>query len=162
MSTVLVTGGSGFVGSHVILKLLQDGHAARTTIRDSSREPLVRAMLRTGGQEVGDRLQVSVADLMDDRGWADAVTGCDYVLHVASPFPQGAPTDENGLIGPAREGTLRVLRAARDAKVKRVVITSSFPAIGYGHASNDGIFDEQDWTDLSGADVQPYMKSKVL
>lgn len=162
MSTVLVTGGSGFVGSHVILKLLEQGHAVRTTIRDSSREPVVRAMLRTGGQEAGDRLQVSVADLMEDRGWANAVTGCDYVLHVASPFPQTAPTDENELIGPAREGTLRVLRAARDEKVKRVVITSAFAAIGYGHANNDRIFDEEDWTDPRGADVQPYMKSKVL
>lgn len=162
MSTVLVTGGSGFVGSHVILKLLSEGHQVRTTIRSASREADVRSMLRDGQQEPGAQLAFFQADLMDDRGWSEAVSGCDYVLHVASPFPQGVPKDEKELIAPARDGTLRVLKASRDAGVKRVVITSSFAAIGYGHASHDGIFDEEDWTDPSGADVQPYMKSKVL
>ena len=162
MSIVLVTGGSGFVGSHVILKLLSEGHHVRTTIRNASREAVVRAMIRDGGQEPGEELAFYQADLMEDGGWADAVAGCDYVMHVASPFPQGAPTDENELIAPARDGTLRVLRASRDAGVKRVVITSSFAAIGYGHASYDRIFNEDDRTDLQGTDVQPYMKSKVL
>jgi dihydroflavonol-4-reductase len=162
MGIVLVTGGSGFVGSYVILKLLREGHRVRTTIRNAGREADVRAMIRDGGHEPAEQLAFFRADLMEDGGWADAVNGCDYVLHVASPFPQGAPKDENELIAPARDGTLRVLRASRDAGVKRVVITSSFAAIGYGHASYDGIFNEENWTDLRGADVQPYMKSKVL
>ncbi|PZU07808.1 aldehyde reductase [Sphingomonas sp.] len=162
MSTVLVTGGSGFVGSHVILKLLGEGQQVRTTVRNVSREAEVRAMLRNGGQEPGSQLSFFEADLLNDRGWAEAVAGCDYVLHVASPFPPGAPKDENELITPARDGTLRVLRAARDANVKRVVITSSFAAIGYGRANTDKVFTEEDWTDLGGPGVAPYIKSKTL
>lgn len=162
MSTVLVTGGSGFVGSHVILKLLIEGHDVRTTVRSTSREADVRAMLRNGGQEPGPRLSFFEADLMNDRGWAEAVAGCNYVLHVASPFPPGAPKDENELIAPARDGTLRVLKAARDANVKRVVVTSSFAAIGYGHANIDKVFTEEDWTDLGGPSVAPYIKSKTI
>jgi len=120
MNTVLVTGGSGFVGSHCILALLAAGHTVRTTIRRASREPDVRAMLAKGGADPGDRLSFFVADLEGDEGWPEAVAGCDYVLHVASPFPPAAPEHEDELIVPAREGALRVLRAARDAGVKRV------------------------------------------
>lgn len=162
MGTVLVTGGSGFLASHMILKLLNDGQTVRTTVRNMGREAEVRAMLRLGGQEAGDRLTFLEADLTADRGWDRAVEGCDHVLHVASPFPQGTPKDENELIVPARDGTLRVLRAARDAGVKRVVATSSFAAIGYGHGTTDKMFTEEDWTDLGGTHVQPYMKSKTL
>jgi nucleoside-diphosphate-sugar epimerase len=161
MSTVLVTGGSGFIGSHAILQLLNAGHTVRTTVRNLKREPDVRAMLREGGVEAGDRLSFFAADLEKDAGWADAVAGCEFVLHVASPFPMGVPKDENELIIPAREGTLRVLRAARDAGVKRVVLTSSFAAIGYGHKPQTEPFTETDWTDLTGK-VPPYQKSKTL
>jgi dihydroflavonol-4-reductase len=99
---------------------------------------------------------------MADQGWDRAVSGCDYVLHVASPFPPGPPKDENELVGPARDGTLRVLRASRDAGVKRVVVTSSFAAIGYGQASQDKVFTEKDWTNMAGPDVAPYIKSKTV
>jgi len=99
---------------------------------------------------------------MSDTGWPAAVSGCEYVLHMASPFPSTVPRHEDDLIVPAREGTLRVLRAARDAGVKRVVMTSSFAAIGYGHPHRDAPFTEDDWTDPSGADVMPYTKSKTL
>lgn len=162
MSTVLVTGGSGFVGSHIILKLLNDGHEVRTTVRSLDREPEVRAMLRNGGQEPGSGLAFYEADLRAEGGWADAVRGCDYVLHVASPFPPGTPDDENELIAPARDGTLRVMRAARDAGVQRLVVTSSFAAIGYGHDHREKVFTEEDWTSIEGADVTPYVKSKTL
>jgi len=162
MSKVLVTGGSGFVGSHVIAKLLKEGHQVRTTIRSAQREAEVRTMVRNGGVDSDQELSFSEADLTDDHGWAAAVAGCDYVLHVASPFPQTAPRNEDELIVPARDGTLRVLRAARDAGVKRVVLTSSFAAIGYGHTNYDKVFDEEDWTDPNGPDMQPYIKSKVL
>ena len=131
--TVLVTGGSGFIGAHCIIQLLAAGYRVRTTVRSLKREADVRAMLKTGGAEPGDSLTFFAADLNSDRGWAEAVAGCDYVLHVASPFPAAQPKDENELIVPAREGSLRVLRAARDAGVKRVVLTSSFAAIAYGH-----------------------------
>jgi nucleoside-diphosphate-sugar epimerase len=162
MSVVLVTGGSGFIASFCILRLLADGHQVRTTVRDLRREADVRAMLRHGGAEPGDRLSFFAADLERDAGWREAAAGCDYVLHVASPISQHVPKKEDEMVVPAREGTLRVLRAARDAGVKRVVQTSSFTAIGYGHPPQQAPFDETTWTDLRGADVLPYGKSKTL
>ena len=118
MARVLVTGGTGFIGAHCLVQLLAAGHETRATVRDLARESDVRAMLRQGGaEEPGARLTVFRADLTTDAGWAEAVAGCDYVLHVASPFPSTVPKDENELIAPARDGALRVLRAARDAGV---------------------------------------------
>src|SRR5277367_3576264 len=114
MSTILVTGGSGFIGSHAILQLLSLGHRVRTTVRNLVREGDVREMLRQGGAEAGDKLTFFAADLENDAGWSAAVAGCEYVLHVASPFPANIPKHEDELIVPAREGALRVLRASRD------------------------------------------------
>ncbi|HET7460780.1 MAG TPA: aldehyde reductase [Longimicrobium sp.] len=162
MSTVLVTGGSGFIGSHTILQLLAAGHQVRTTVRDLKRESGVRALLKEGGAEPGDRLSFFAADLENDAGWPEAVAGCDYVLHIASPFPESVPKHEDELIVPAREGALRVLRAARDAGVKRVVLTSSFAAIGYGHEERKEPFDETAWTNLAGEGVAAYPKSKTI
>ena len=159
---VLVTGGSGFIGAHCILQLLQAGYQVRTTVRSLAREADVRAMLRTGGVDAGDRLSFVAADLTTDAGWPEAVAGCAYVLHVASPFPQSLPKHEDDLIVPAREGALRVLRAAHDAGVKRVVLTSSFAAIGYGQKPQNAPFTEDNWTDPNGPDVRPYTKSKTL
>jgi nucleoside-diphosphate-sugar epimerase len=161
MSRVLVTGGTGFIGCHCILQLLAAGHQVRTTVRNLSRERAVRAMLQEGGAEPGDRLSFAAADLEKDAEWLEAVSGCEYVLHVASPLPPKAPKHEDELIVPAREGTLRVLRAARAAGVKRVVLTSSFAAIGYGYASQTAPFNETNWTILNG-DVVAYPKSKAL
>ena len=112
MGTILVTGGSGFVGSHVILQLLNAGHVVRTTVRSLRREEGVRAMVREAGAEAGDRLSFFVANLEQDEGWAAAVAGCDFVQHVASPMPRVAPKTEDEVIVPARDGVLRVLRAA--------------------------------------------------
>ncbi len=162
MSTVLVTGGSGFIGAHTILQLLAGGHQVRTTVRSLKREGDVRAMLKVGGVEVGNRLSFIATDLEKDAGWREAVAGCEYVLHVASPLPPSVPKNEDELIAPAREGTLRVLRASRDAGVRRVVLTSSFAAIGYGYKSRTAPFNETDWTDLNGEVVAPYQKSKTL
>ena len=159
--TVLVTGGSGFVGAHCILRLLQDDYRVRTTVRSLDREGDVRTMLARGYAAPDADVTFTVADLTSDDGWAEAVAGCDYVLHVASPFPLGVPKHEDELIVPAREGALRVLRAAREADVKRVVLTSSFAAIGYGRAPRSTPFTEDDWTDAD-ADVGAYTKSKTL
>jgi len=162
MSKVLVTGGSGFIGSHCILQLLAAGHQVRTTVRSLKREADVRALLKQGGAQPGDRLSFVAADLQSDAGWPDAVAGCEFVLHVASPLPATVPKDENELIVPARDGALRVLRAARNAGVKRVVLTSSFAAIGYGHEPRQQPFNETDWTNLSARDLLPYTKSKTI
>ena len=157
--SVLVTGGSGFIGSHCILDLLRAGYRVRTTVRSPEREATVRELL---GAESADALSFVTADLMADAGWKDAVSGCDFVLHVASPFPLGAPKHEDDLIVPAREGALRVLAAARDAQVRRVVMTSSFAAIGYGVAPRDVPFTEEDWSNPDGNDISAYAKSKTL
>jgi nucleoside-diphosphate-sugar epimerase len=159
---VLVTGGSGFIATRCILQLLAAGHIVRTTVRNLKREDDVRAMLKQGGAEPGTRLSFVAADLENDAGWNDAVAGCEYVLHVASPFPATVPEHEDELIVPAREGALRVLRAASAAGVKRVVLTSSFAAIGYGHTPQDRPFDETDWTDPNADGVAAYAKSKTL
>jgi dihydroflavonol-4-reductase len=157
--SVLVTGGSGFIGSYCILDLLRAGYRVRTTVRSPEREATVRELL---GAETAEELSFATADLTADAGWADAVSGCDFVLHVASPFPLGPPKHEDDLIVPAREGALRVLAAARDARVKRVVMTSSFAAIGYGVPLPDRPFTEEDWSNPDGEGVSAYAKSKTL
>jgi nucleoside-diphosphate-sugar epimerase len=159
---VLVTGGSGFIATHCIVQLLAAGYRVRTTVRSLKREPEVRATLKAADSDAGERLAFFAADLTTDAGWAEAAAGCDFVLHVASPFPLNVPKHEDELIVPAREGALRVLRAARGAGVKRVVQTSSFAAVGYGHAQMERAFNEHDWTIVDGPGLTAYAKSKTL
>jgi nucleoside-diphosphate-sugar epimerase len=159
---VLVTGGSGFVASHCILQLLDAGYNVRTTVRSLSKDKEVRDTLMSAGMQYGERLTFAATDLTKDAGWAEAIAGCTYVQHVASPFPAAEPKNENDLIIPAKEGALRVLKAARDAGVKRVVLTSSFVAIGYGHAVTDKTFTEKDWSNLEGPGITAYAKSKTI
>jgi dihydroflavonol-4-reductase len=161
MDTALVTGGSGFVGSHVILQLLNAGYHVRTTVRSLKRESSVRAMVNDTGADASRRLVFFAADLEHDDGWQEAVSGCNYVVHVASPIPAAAPKDEEELIRPARDGALRVLRAARDANVRRVVMTSSCGAIYYGHPPQTAPFDETSWTDTAG-EMSAYVRSKAI
>lgn len=159
--TVLVTGGSGFIAVHCILQLLQAGYHVRTTVRTLNRETSVRDMLRTGGADAGAQLSFIAADLASDNNWKEAVADCTYVLHVASPTPLKGYKHEDEMIIPAREGVLRVLRAARDAGVKRVVLTSAFGAVGFGHPQQSAPFRETDWTEIN--DKTPaYQKSKTL
>jgi dihydroflavonol-4-reductase len=162
MSRVLVTGGSGFLASHVIVALLRNGHEVRATLRDLKRAEEVKANVRMGGADPEHGLSFVTADLENDAGWDAAVADCDYVQHVASPLPVALPKDENELIRPAREGTLRVLRAARDVGVKRVVLTSSFAAVGYGYGNRAQPFTEADWANLQSPEVNAYPKSKTL
>jgi len=131
-------------------------------VRSLDREPAVRASLAEAGVDAGDSLRFVAADLTKDEGWAEAAAGATFVLHVASPFPLEIPDHEDDLIIPARDGALRVLRAARDAGVQRVVLTSSFAAVGYGHPRTSRLFTEEDWTDINGPGVTPYVKSKTL
>ncbi len=159
---VMVTGGTGFIAQYCILALLNRGYRVRTTVRAPGREAEVRDHLKAGGVDAGDRLSFVFADLNQDQGWKEAAAGCAFILHGASPTPSGNQVTEEDWIKPAVDGNLRVLTAARDAGVKRVVLTSAFGAIGVGHkASHRRPFDETDWSNLKG-DVAPYQKSKTL
>ncbi|MDG4668031.1 NAD-dependent epimerase/dehydratase family protein [Mycobacterium sp. 236(2023)] len=162
MSHVLVTGGSGFIAGHVIVQLLEQGHSVRSTIRSLSKEATVRNVLRDAGAARIEALTFVEADLMKEAGWVDAVVGMDYVIHLASPIHTGKVKDENEVIAPARDGALRVLRAAHSAGVKRVVLTSAFHAVGFGHGRIDHVFTEDDWSPLNGPGVDVYGRSKIL
>jgi dihydroflavonol-4-reductase len=162
--TVLVTGGSGFLGGWCLVEALQRGYRARTTVRDLAREAQVRA--NVGRQvQIGDRLTVLTADLTEDEGWAQAVKGCDYVLHVASPFPPEQPKDPDEVIVPARDGTLRVLQASLAAGVQRIVTTSSVAAVrnaGGRALSGERELTEEDWNDPDDLQQTPYARSKTI
>lgn len=155
MSKVLVTGATGFIAGHCILELLNHGYAVRGTVRDLATAEI--AHLRAAG----GHLELVEARLDADEGWAEAVDGCTYVLHIASPNPPSVPKDEDELIRPAVDGTLRVLRAAdAGGTVRRVVMTSSIDAIRHGQEDNRGkVYTEDDWSNVDG--IAPYPKSKV-
>ncbi len=157
--TVLVTGGTGYLGGWCIATLLDRGYTVRTTVRDVAREDAVRAALAGAVADPGDRLSVVAADLLSDDGWADAVAGCRYVLHVASPFPPAQPKDPDDLIVPARDGALRVLGAALDAGVERIVLTSSIAAVS---GTPGEVLTEDDWNDGDDTSLTPYVRSKTI
>lgn len=156
--TVLVSGGSGYIAGFLIRQLVAEGWIVHTTIRNLEGEGRVRARLAVDN----DRLHFFAADLMRDAGWAEAMAGCSHVAHVASPFPANHVKDADELIVPARDGALRALRFARDAGVKRFVLTSSVAAIAYGHTHDKRIFTEADWTNTDSPDTSPYAKSKTI
>ncbi|MGV0167856.1 SDR family oxidoreductase [Furfurilactobacillus sp. WILCCON 0119] len=159
---VVVTGGSGFIAIHIILQLLQQGYAVRTTVRDLKKTALIHDMLTTGGWTDFSDLSVMAADLTHDDNWATIMTGADYVIHPASPTPTLNFKNEDEMIRPAIDGVLRVLTAARDAHVKRVVLTSAYGAVFAGHKNRKTPYTEEDWSDLSSGKVHPYQKSKTL
>lgn len=158
--TVLLTGASGFLGAHLALALLRAGFAVRGTVRDVARAEERFARFDV---PVRDRLSFVAADLGHDEGWERAAAGCAFVIHSASPVPMGPVRDPATIIEPAREGTLRVLRAAEAARAKRVVLTSSTAAVIWGHARDGSkTYDERDWTNLAGPGVGAYEQSKTL
>lgn len=163
MSTrVLVTGITGFVAQHIVIQLLAKGYKVRGTMRSLKRAEEVRSVLARFDPRA-DEIEFVEADLSSDKGWADAAKDCTYVQHIASPFPAVHPKDEMELIRPARDGALRVLKAAKAAGVKRVVMTSSMASIAYGHGDKRAeISDETMWSDPSGPDNTPYTKSKTI
>lgn len=161
-ATVLVTGGSGFVASHCISQLLASGFRVKTTVRSQAGEERVREVHAEDGTELSSSLSFVNANLSADPGWEHAVDGCSYVLHVASPLPSAAPKNENEIIEPALGGTMRVLRAAHRAGVRRVVLTSSFAAISHPRIGHAGPYTEADWTDPVAPGVSAYTKAKIL
>jgi dihydroflavonol-4-reductase len=157
-ATVLVTGGNGYLGRWCVRHLLDSGYSVRTTVRSASKIPVLRSLF-----EGSERLSVYAADLRSDDGWKEAVTGCDYVLHVASPIPPREPKDPDELIVPARDGTLRVLRASFDGGVRRVVVTSSSGAVrNPGTGSSARPLTETDWADPGNPKLAAYNRSKLL
>ena len=160
METVLVTGGTGFIGLHCLQQLLDKGYKVRTTIRSESRKQEVMEAMKKHSSNC-ENLEFFIADLLSDDGWSEAVTGSKYVLHVASPFFLGEPENEDVFIKPAVEGTLRVLKACADSDVQKVVLTSSFAAVGYGHSREKEVYTEEDWSSVDG-EISPYAKSKTL
>lgn len=158
---VLVTGGSGFIAVHIILKLLNQGYRVRTTLRTLSRQGEVRSMLARGGATDFDNLEFIQTELTSDSNWMEAATGAAYVIHVASPTPATRPDDGDAMVNMAVDGTLRVMKAAKAAGVKRVVLTSASGAVIAGHKSHPGLFTEDDWTNLSG-NIDAYQRSKTM
>ena len=157
-STVLVTGGSGYIAGFLIRQLVAEGWTVHTTVRDLGKEAAVRKLLAVDDA----KLHFFAADLNADAGWAQAAQGCTHVAHMASPLPLGIPKSAETLIAPARDGALRVLRAAKAAGVQRVVMTSSVAAISYGRGPGERRFTEADWTDLSRPGLTAYVQSKTI
>ncbi|GFP76344.1 SDR family oxidoreductase [Clostridium fungisolvens] len=162
METVLVTGGTGFLGAQIILQLLQKGYTVRTTLRSLSSKNKVIDTLKANGITSFDKLSFFEADLSKDDNWNEIMKGCDYVLSVASPVFFTIPEDENEVMRPAIEGIIRVLNNARDAGVKRVVMTSNFGAVGFSNKNSSIVTTEEDWTDPNEKGLSVYEKSKLL
>ena len=155
---VFVSGGSGYIAGFLIRQLIAEGWHVNTTIRNLSRESDVRGWLAVDNS----KLKFFAADLMSDAGWAEAMAGCSHAAHVASPIPANAPKHEDELVVPAREGALRALRFAKEAGIKRFVMTSSVAAVAYGHGGTKHHFTETDWTNTASPDAYPYVKSKTI
>ena len=162
VETVLVTGGTGFVGARCILQLLQKGYTVKTTLRSMNKKDEVVEMLKTGGIPSFENLTFFETSLTKDDHWDEAMQGCKYVLSVASPVFFTLPKDDSEAIRPAVDGILRVLKSARNAGVKRVVMTSNFGAVGFSNKSTNRETTEADWTDPNEKGLSLYEKSKLL
>lgn len=159
---VVVTGGSGFIASHIIIQLLEQGYSVRTTIRSSKKTGLVKKLLTQGGIKDFSNLSFEEADLTSDNNWEKVMNGAKYVIHPASPTPTLNFKNEDEMIKPAVNGVLRVLKASRDNGIKRVVLTSAYGAIFAGHNNKNTPYTEKDWSNLNSKNIHPYQKSKTL
>ena len=161
MEKVLVTGSTGFIGLHCIHQLIEKGYSVSGTLRSKSREEEVRSSLKKANLS-DTNLSLYECDLMSDDGWEKAIDGCDYVLHIASPFINGLPDHEDDLIKPALTGTQRILKlSAANPQIKKIIITSSFAAVG-DTFNGQTVFNESDWSDPNNNKISAYNKSKTL
>ena len=161
MEKVLVTGSTGFIGLHCIHQLIEKGYSVSGTLRSKSREEEVRSSLKKANLSDAN-LSLYECDLMSDDGWEKAIDGCDYVLHIASPFINGLPDHEDDLIKPALTGTQRILKlSATNPQIKKIIITSSFAAVG-DTFNGQTVFNESDWSDPNNNKISAYNKSKTL
>ena len=161
MEKVLVTGSTGFIGLHCIHQLIEKGYSVNGTLRSKSREEEVRSSLKKANLSDAN-LSLYECDLMSDDGWEKAIDGCDYVLHIASPFINGLPDHEDELIKPALTGTQRILKlSATNPQIKKIIITSSFAAVG-DTFNGQTVFNESDWSDPNNDKISAYNKSKTL
>ena len=161
MEKVLVTGSTGFIGLHCIHQLIEKGYSVNGTLRSKSREEEVRSSLKKANLSDAN-LSLYECDLMSDDGWEKAIDGCDYVLHIASPFINGLPDHEDELIKPALTGTQRILKlSAANPQIKKIIITSSFAAVG-DTFNGQTVFNETDWSDPNNNKISAYNKSKTL
>ena len=161
---VLLTGVTGFLGSHITIQLLERGYEVVGTLRNMGRAPAIERVIAQHTSHT-DRLRFAEADLLDEAVWPTLMEGVDYVLHIASPFPRVLPKDDAALVEPAKTGTLSVLRAASQNGVTRVVLTSSVGAVAYGRDKGErsGVYEERDWTDVTNRqDTTPYYRSKTM
>lgn len=158
--TVLVTGGSGFIASYCMITLLKNGFKVKATLRFLNKSDLVKKMLKQGGIKSFENLSFVEADLQNEHSWEKVVEGCNYVIHVASPTPNTEAKTEDDFVITAKNGVLFVMRAAKKAGVKRVVLTSAFGAVGMGTAKTTA-YTEEDWTVINDT-VAPYQRSKTI
>ena len=157
---VLLTGISGYIANHCAVELLKNGYSVRGSLRNISKsEKIVNAIKKEVDPK--DNLEFCELNLLNDKGWDDAAKGCDFVMHVASPFINVEPKDENEYIRPAVDGTMRALKAAKSAGIKRVVLTSSMVSM-LGNADKSIDIDSGTWTNIKGKNVSAYSKSKTL
>jgi len=156
---VMVSGASGFIASHCIIQLLAKGYKVRGTVRSLKRAEAIKSLIANSADI--RNFSLVEADLNADSGWHEATEGCTYVLHVASPLPRVLPKDAEELIRPAKQGALRVLKAASDSGVKRVVMTASTASIFYGYGNTGKTFTESDWSDPESQDNSAYTRSKT-
>lgn len=158
---MLITGGSGFISLETIKQALESGHYVRTTIRSDKKKAIIQETLEAKGVDITN-LSFIQADLLKDENWSEACKDMKIVLHIASPFPAASPLDEDELIKPAKEGTLRVLKAAKAAGIKKVVVTSSIAAVCFGVPWKGVILDETSFSDENGPEAGAYLRSKIF
>lgn len=162
---VVITGGSGFIAKHIILQLLNEGYHVRATVRSAERKEELLSTIRQNipkKNEIEDCLSISFLDLNEDAHWLEVISGASALIHTASPFPLVQPKDENELVRPAVDGTLRALRAAKKTGLPRVILTSSILAVLYAKSKDKSRLDENDWSCVNDSRVSPYAKSKIL